>query len=451
MRGDTDFSLYAVGRWETLVRTVVLLGVPPSAATPVAAEAIARARQRVAGDDAADDPDVELFAELIEAHRRDRRAWWSLPPTIVDTESREVLGPVEDALDRLSPGVRARVVLEAVAQLPPEQLDRIVPIADGRRFDELVSRTAAAARAVPVVPTDLASVQAAAALPPRGRQLTSGIAIAVMIALALLVGTSVASRLGTGDEIATGRTGIEESQAAADLEADLARVDSAGTYAGTFFAGGSAAPWYAGGVLHLGTLDVPLAGVADLDTVPDGVVVTTEAGRLSAVDVLGHISRIARVVPGSEVAASSIDGVVAYIEARVPRAVTVFDSRLDEVVARVPADDQAEVVAVDGQLTYLNDSDGHFVTGPDDAVRRTNGVTVLDAAGGVLAIAGAPGEVRLVRDGTLLLSTAGDAVDLSPGGRFALIRRFDEQRPSGSWTSPTDAPSHWTSPTATTS
>lgn len=119
-----DFSQYAAARWETLVRASVLLGLPPSAAQPLAVEAIARARGGPDGTESGHDPDVDLFGELVEGHRNDRRRWWLGTPTSADVESREALASVEGELDRLTPAARERVVLRAVAWLPPTRSTR---------------------------------------------------------------------------------------------------------------------------------------------------------------------------------------------------------------------------------------------------------------------------------------------------------------------------------------
>ncbi len=128
------------------------------------------------------------------------------------------------------------------------------------------------------------------------------------------------------------------------------------------------------------------------------------------------------MAPGSEVASSADGGIVAWIDVRLPRELTVYEVARGQVLARVPVDEQAAVVAVDDLTVYVNDSDGHFASFVGGASRRTNGVTVLDAAGGVLAVAAGPGEIELVRDGEVVQRTTGDTVDLSPSGRFAVIR-----------------------------
>lgn len=122
----SDLSQHAVARWDTLVRTTVLLGVRPSEAPRLAARAVAAASGSAATDGWAVDPDVSLFAALLDAHRDDRRRWWSEPSSAEDLETRVALTAVERELDLLAPGPRARVVLGAVALLPDEQLDQIV-------------------------------------------------------------------------------------------------------------------------------------------------------------------------------------------------------------------------------------------------------------------------------------------------------------------------------------
>lgn len=407
MRDEAEFTGYAVARWETLVRTAVLLGLPLSAAPPLAAEAIARARSGLAERDGAYDPDVELFSELMAAHHRDRRRWWSLPPTVADAQTRALLGPVEEPLDRLTQSARARLVLKAVALLPQEQVDQIVAAGSDLPNLDLVTRTAAAAGAVAVAPIDLDVVWAGSRGRTRGRLAVSALAVAVTLVLAALSGASVASRLGAGEPVA------ERGLPSAATQ----------TFVTTMTIGVPVA-WYSGGVLHLHRVDVPLAEVVALNTLAGGVVATTKDGRLLEVDSAGRVSRIAKVAPGSEVATSSTGNLVAYI-GDAPHELTVFDARSGAVLAKVPVDAQAEVVAVDGLATYVNDSDGHFVVQFGDAARRTNGVTVLDAAGGVLVVASEQGEIQIVRDGTPLLTTVGEGAELSPSGRFALIRRAE--------------------------
>jgi hypothetical protein len=405
-----DFTSYVAGRHDALVRTTVLLGVPPSAAPPLVAEAAARARRAQAGDGGRD-PDVELFGALLDAVREDRRPWWSRPPTADDRAARDAVRPVEPALDRLTPEARARVVLAAVARLAPEQVDDVLAGADVEPDAGLVEAVAVAARSIPAAQGSPTVLQAAARRTTTRSAASWGAAVLGVVLVALVLWS--AGRPGTGTPVAVGAAsfvGVGAREAPV-LEAVPARDPVALPVA-----------WHADGVVRVGDREVEVEGVVSLDGVPDGVVARTVDDRLLVVGSSGIVTRLAELVPGSAVAASGTSGVVAYVDADLPGEVTVYDTLLDAVVTRVPVDAVASVAAVDGSLAYVNDGDGHLVTGPGGAARRTNGVTVLDAADGVLAVvAEQPGSVVVLVGGTPVLSLPGDAVDLSPDGRLALV------------------------------
>lgn len=418
--GADDFSGYAAARWTTLVRTAVLLGVPPSAAAALAAEAIALTARALAASDGVDDPDVVLFAELIEAHGRDARPWWRWEPSEDDLQARAALAPVQRVLDRLTPDHRARVVLEAVALLPPDQVDQVV---SGPGVRLRVDTLAAVTHAAQVVPVGAIEVT-----PPPGirqsaggRRAVSVAAVAVTLLLVVLAAVSATEAVRRSD-------GAGADAAAGDVTEQGAPVTDTTDTTGDPISlplSGTPVAWYAEGVLHLGALDVSLDRVVGLDTFSDGVVATLQDGRVLSVDGAGSVSRIARVTPGAEVATSTRGNLVAYI-GRSTREVTVYDSRSQVVLARVPADDRAAVVAIDALATYVNDSDGHFVVEFGDAARRTNGITVLDASGGALAIALRTGEVQVLRDGAPGPPMPGTDVVLSLSGRYALVTGTDD-------------------------
>ncbi len=395
----------------------MLLGVPASAAPQLAAQAVARAGDASSRPDGGLDLDVVLLAELVAAHQRDRRAWWLRAPTPADVDASDALAPVVGALDALTTSARVRVVLEAVAMLAPEQIDEVVAV-DVEPPADLVRAVARAAQQVPVEPPDPGRLVRAARSTRSPRRALSLGAVVGLLVLALLVAASSGAVVRSGVAVVGARLPVPEA------ETTLTSLLSV-------LPGSIPVPWYAGGVLHLGLLDVALPDVVALEAGPSAVLATTADGRVLSVEGDGAITPVARVSPASSVAASKGNATVAFVASTGPRSVTVYDTARGAVVDQVPVDLQGDVAAVVDDQVFVNDSDGYFVAGSAGAARRTNGVTVLDAAAGVLAVTvvGSPGEVRLVRDGLPVAVVAGEEAQLSVDGRFALVS-FEDGSPA---------------------
>src|SRR5688572_31297042 len=124
-RDDSEFAAYLAARWQSLVRTLVLLEVPDRTAHRVALDALARIYPDFPRLSREEDVDVAVYRELFDARARQAKrepdgpepapeAGGPEPPTDVPewlAEPQERLEQLRAALDTMEPGDREAVVL----------------------------------------------------------------------------------------------------------------------------------------------------------------------------------------------------------------------------------------------------------------------------------------------------------------------------------------------------
>ena len=178
-RDDSEFAAYLAARWPSLVRTLVLLGVPERTAHRVAEDALARIYPDFPRLSREEDVDVAVYRELFDA--RDRRARRKpigpapADPTAVPdrpddvpewlAEPQERLEQLRAALDTMTPVDRAVVVLRHVAELTDDQVADVLEAHAGARLRLAGPDVRLALEAIPVDPLEAADAADAA----RGR------------------------------------------------------------------------------------------------------------------------------------------------------------------------------------------------------------------------------------------------------------------------------------------
>lgn len=186
MRDEADFTSYAAARWQRVVCTLVLLGVPPGHASVLAGRAFTLCHQEWEHHDAFDELDAELYRIVLDCKEHDPTDWWEEPPF-----DDEVWAQVEPVLDRLSPLERTGLLLRHVAGLPELYVSAVL----GSRRVGVSAPTPEelqeVARGVPVAPPDLeAMTRPAPDHPPR-----RSVRLPVVVGLAALVGVVVVALL----------------------------------------------------------------------------------------------------------------------------------------------------------------------------------------------------------------------------------------------------------------
>ena len=345
MRGDDELSAYVAGRWPVVVRTLVLLGAPPSYAEELAVTAAGRLLARLGGptgDDSWWDLDALLLAETVEAWESDRTPWWRRADEPADLAA----GLDElDALDLLTPAARARVVGAAVAGLSAEQLDEVLGPESAHRpvAADLVDLAGLGALAL-AVPVGEPAVDAARARAARPVRRDRGLAVA-----GLVLGVAAAAALGwaglravdpqPGPAPSAAQTSRATERSSLVREAPPARFTGRGLVP---------APWYDGRRVHLAGRAVAVRGVVAMARTGDGVVATDRAGRVLLVRDDGTVRALGRTRPGSVVVADPTTSDVAWV-----------DAASGSVVGRGPAVRTAvpgvDLVAVDGGRVVLDD------------------------------------------------------------------------------------------------
>jgi RNA polymerase sigma-70 factor (ECF subfamily) len=120
MRDDGDFAAYLVARWAPVVRTLVMLGSPQPVAEDVARSAFARLSRAWTSIRDADDIDAHAYATVLRERRHHRTGGAGAHHQ--EQSAAATRARLEEMLDRLTPDVRAVLVLRFVAGLGNDQV-----------------------------------------------------------------------------------------------------------------------------------------------------------------------------------------------------------------------------------------------------------------------------------------------------------------------------------------
>jgi len=444
MRPAEEFAAWMAARWPTLVRTVVLLGHPQPEAEQVAREALARvlpswARERKEGD-----VDLLVLRAALEEHERvlrhrDERATDQplddpeLPPGLEGRLERR--RELEQHLATLTEPERARTVLRHVAGLTDEEVDDVLGAAGATPPLPLSGPDVRdACEGVPVPPAPVAEVLTRS----RNRRRTAwtrGAGVVAVVAGVLAATTWWTS--GGGPEQGT------VTPARNPLPV----------------------PWYADGRLHLARVDVEVAGLRTLLSVPDGVVYSDREGHVVHVDDGGVQRQIGETVPDSRLVVEPDNGWVAWADpgGGDPELV-VHDTLGRTEVGRRPlsapggsgGDPVGEhgPIAIDDERVHYSSPDGDFAWEPLIDVSFALSGTMVDTAeearvtrtGGVLRLTPVPyrtgavvdaDDARLTHDGRYAFAVRDsrldelEAVDVEPGR--PLPRMYSPSDEAVSW------------------
>jgi hypothetical protein len=399
MRVDVDFDSYAAARWHLVVRTLVLLGVPPGHAATLARQAFARRRAEWSHQDAFDDLDAELYRTAFDLKHHDDAAWWAEPPF-----DDELWTEMEPELDRLTQAQREWLVLRHVAELPEPYIAAVVgkPDLSARSGVPTGDRLRDAARSIPVQPPDLQHLVALAAEERRRRRRRGFVVAAALLAVAGVVSLLVAvSARDDGDESRT-------------RALDRVPVERAPT--------GSAVGWYYDGRLHLEEVILDLPDLRTVATIDDGAVYADDEGRLVQVNDQGERTVLATIGDDGTFAASDDDGLVAWLPAGEDAELVVRNLTVRSEIERVAVRGHGEVIAIDAGSVFFRDGRGdHEVTLETGEVEPQDTDDLIDVSSKVRAFQESSDTVRVVQPlGNIDHAWPGEGAQLSEEGLFVL-------------------------------
>ncbi len=131
MDPDADYTTYVRARWDSLVRSAVLLGCSPTEAEDIVQTTLARCYSGWAKVQSADVPDAYVYRTLVNCLAKSRRRmWWAETPTerLPDRSVGDPADAVAErasvlaALSALTESQRAVVVLRYYADLSERQV-----------------------------------------------------------------------------------------------------------------------------------------------------------------------------------------------------------------------------------------------------------------------------------------------------------------------------------------
>lgn len=362
--GEDDFTGYVGARWPALVRSVVLMGCPVDLAPDVVTTGLGRCRRGWREAAEHDDLEVVVHRAVLEAWgERLRGTWWGgLRPPKAD----EWPLPDLSALDRLTPEVRAGLVLRRYSSLDPAQAVAVAGRDAGGPLpnapDGPALRSLAESVVVYAPPAEDELVATAAA---RRRRLLP-VAGVLVAALVLGGGTWWANRSADGDSDEPAAFGLVEPKPARNA-AEVA--------------------WYAEGVLHLTTATYRLSGVRQFAVLGAGAVYGDVDGNVVLLADDGTRDAIGTKDPQAPVIASDEDGQVAWVDpgGSVPR-LLVYDLSQSRVITDLDLPPSAtgpdEVsdtrpVAFDAEHVYYMASNGWGKIAPGQPEAEETGTADL--------------------------------------------------------------------------
>lgn len=342
---EGDFHRFVGARWPGLVRTLVLLGCPVDLAPDVVAAGLSRCRRHWSGTVEHDDPDVVVHRAVLAVwDERRRGAWWA---DLGPRSEPERLEPDLSALDRLTPEVRAGLVLRRFAGL---DRDQAVSVAGRVAGDDLPSQpdsTALRAIGESVVlftppPGDLMAGTA-----PGRRQRRAAVAGLVALAGGLGAWTWLSepgSESGGPRPVGLSRVEPQRSPNPAEVA------------------------WYADEVLHLANATYVVPPLRDLAVLGAGAVYGDAAGRVVHLADDGVRTLLGTKDPLVALVSSDALGWVAWVDPAgenprllvydVTRADIVGDLDLPASAAGPQDEPDTRPVAIDQQTVYYVTSQG---------------------------------------------------------------------------------------------
>lgn len=308
---DEDFTGYVGARWPSLVRTLVLMGCPADLAPDVATTGLARCRRGWREASEHDDLEVVVHRSVLLAwEERLRGPWWSglRPPADEGWPP-----PDLSALDRLTPEVRAGLVLRRFSSLDVAQAVAVAGRDAGGPLphtpDAPALRAAAESVLVYAPPDEEALTDLGSAAPRRRR--IGVVAGAVAVALVLGGGTWWADRSSDDSEDAV-LEAVEPSRAR--NPADVA--------------------WYSEGVLHLTNATYPLPQLLQLGVLGAGAAYGDTEGNVVHLADDGTRTLLGTKDPGSPLVTSDEEGRVAWVDPDGPT-LKVYDLSQAEIVGEL--------------------------------------------------------------------------------------------------------------------
>jgi hypothetical protein len=400
MRVDVDFESYAAARWHLVVRSLVLLGVPPGHAATLTRHALVRRHAEWSHQDAFDDLDAELYRTALELKRGDDAAWW-VEPAFDD----ELWVEIEPELDRLDTVQREWLVLRHVAELPESHISAAVGESDpgARAGVPTGERLREVARLIPVPPLDLEQVVAVAAAGRRRRRRRTLVVTAAVAGLAGVAGlVFVIVAVTAGDDESPGgdldRVPVQRAESLSDVG------------------------WYSEGRLHLKEVILDLPDLQTVAVINDGAIYTDGDGRLVQVNDQGERTLLATIGLGGSYAVSDEEGVVAWVPEGGDELVVREVTARSELV-RVAVSGPAEVIAVDSGSVYFRDD-----RGDQELLLAVGGVepmgtgNLADVVARVRAFQDTSRSVSVLQSvANIEYSWPGQDPQLSVGGRFVLM------------------------------
>ncbi|MCD4535572.1 hypothetical protein LRP67_15885 [Nocardioides sp. cx-169] len=414
MRNDVDFSAYALARWPSLVRSLVLLGVPAAEASDVGVTVLARLRGDWRRRDELGDLAEHTFRVLLDALHDAAGRWQG---HAVDGEL-EPLDPgwpeLRARLDQLGETQRAAVVLPVTAGLGDDQVGWLLGDAGAVPARDLAEEIRRAADSIPVPPLLLADVAARQRVDRRARQRR----LARRSALALAVLAVFAGAWTWWAERPDPPAGL------ADVEAE--RLENP-----------VGVGWYSDDTLRLDRVALGIEGLESFVQLEQGAVYAATDGSLVLVDTEGDRTLLGRQDRDGAFAASAVDGLVAWVQTGGgdddAAELRVLDVASGELVAAAPVREPARVIAVDAGVVYVEDAAGFSSlqagAGNPGALVLMGRPGLLDAAGPTLVYQ-LPGAVEISRigagSGTVVPGFGGQ---LSPEGDYLLTREGGPEGP----------------------
>lgn len=370
MRDEEDFSAYAVARWPSLVRVLVLLGTTPEEAPTQARAVLGRLR--------------------------------------TDWRHRDELGDLDDHT--------ARTLLAGLDQLERPSAERQAVVvwsllgvgAPAAPADEEEVRRAA--ESVVVEPLDLEQVVVVQRAQRRARRRRTTRVVAVVLAvLAVVVGgwTWWATRPGPPPGLP---------------DAPVERVDNP-----------VAVGWYAGDTLHLDRVALTIEDLTSFAQVRQGAVYADSGGEVLLVETDGARTRLGTQAADGVFAASDQDGLAAWVDASGSPALHVYDLAERTEVATFELDEPMRVLALERGVVYLAGADGAYAfehaTGWA-ALGRVSPDGLLDVAGEGRVFQRDPESILMAHESIdATVSGPGVGAQLSPEGDYVLTRaRSDRSR-----------------------